>query len=405
MKRIINWRSLAALIVVAFSASLARADPLVKPGDRLFFLGDGAVGQRGCTTLVMDYFALRHPDASYSFRTLGFENLWHADKFQFSRGSIDADITPAKPALLIFGFGQRETSDPNLDARHTKLLLDQYASMVERIRLAGISILILSPAALPGPAAQPTMDMALQQGVLAARDKVPYIDLLAASQAADAAMKDDNVTTASRDGSGLSPAGQVVAALAIIKALDAEDPASSLVIDAAKSTAAPLKCEVKDLAVTDAEIAFTRTDDSLPLGLPPGIAKVARDIPGLSDLNRYGLTVTGLKAGSYALTVDGKKVGTFTAETLAAGVDLSLLPGPWQTLAASVHTKSVAQECLYDMRCKKIAEVIVPAGAEPERTALVARMDALVDQAEATRIAIPAADRTWKWSLQRTAGQ
>jgi len=47
-------------------------------------------------------------------------------------------------------------------------------------------------------------------------------------------------------------------------------------------------------------------------------------------LNRYMLTVSSLPAGKYDVRVDERLVGTYSAEQLAAGVNLSSAsPDPW----------------------------------------------------------------------------
>jgi hypothetical protein len=54
------------------------AEPLLKPGGRLVFLGDSYLGDRGATALVMDAYALRHPGAAISLRTAYVRDLGFA---------------------------------------------------------------------------------------------------------------------------------------------------------------------------------------------------------------------------------------------------------------------------------------------------------------------------------------
>src|SRR5262249_61363098 len=49
------------------------------------------------------------------------------------------------------------------------------------------------------------------------------------------------------------------------------------------------------------------------------------------ELNRYLLTVTNLTEDRYEIVADGRRVGSFTAQQLAAGVNIaSSTADPWQ---------------------------------------------------------------------------
>ena len=69
----------------------------------------------------------------------------------------------------------------------------------------------------------------------------------------------------------------------------------------------------------------------------PLVALAIRSSDFVQALNQEPLKVRGLAAGRYALKIDGETAGTFTAEQLAAGVNLAELPTPMARQAAEVH--------------------------------------------------------------------
>jgi len=80
-------------------------------------------------------------------------------------------------------------------------------------------------------------------------------------------------------------------------------------------------------------ITWTQNDRALPLPFPaaevdPFLA-VVRKVSDLDQaLNQQPLRVTGLAANNYQLLIDDRPIGKFTAQQLAAGVNLALLETP-----------------------------------------------------------------------------
>ncbi len=82
-------------------------------------------------------------------------------------------------------------------------------------------------------------------------------------------------------------------------------------------------CEVKLVEGTnDQGISFTRLDFALPF-FPDEAKSILQWSPIRDDMNRYGLKVVGLPSGKYALHLDDAKVAEYSAEELAAGVNLA----------------------------------------------------------------------------------
>ena len=60
-----------ALLGMSAVVSVAKADPPLKSGDRVVFLGDSITEQKIHTRYVMNYFTLRYPGLDVTFRNAG----------------------------------------------------------------------------------------------------------------------------------------------------------------------------------------------------------------------------------------------------------------------------------------------------------------------------------------------
>jgi hypothetical protein len=130
----------------------------------------------------------------------------------------------------------------------------------------------------------------------------------------------------------LNDLGQLAMAFAILKGLGAPADVSSVTVDAERANLVVAKgCKVTELAAKDGAIEFTRLDGGLPFNYGIFYGLNYRHVPVPDELNRYMLTVTNLPKGRYEIRADGRSVGFFSAEQLAAGVNIaSTTPDPWQ---------------------------------------------------------------------------
>jgi hypothetical protein len=135
----------------------------------------------------------------------------------------------------------------------------------------------------------------------------------------------------------------------------------------------------------------------------------------MEQLNDYPLTVVGLKAGRWNLRVENKSIGVYTAEQLAAGVNLASAPGPWQALAKRIDDRAAEASRQYDIIFHGLGARHFPQPADAEtpelrqraveiEAARVAFVDKLLhtyEKNEVDRADIPPAMRTWRWTLER----
>jgi hypothetical protein len=132
------------------------------------------------------------------------------------------------------------------------------------------------------------------------------------------------------DGVHLNELGQTAMAYAILKGLRAPAEISSATIDAESGNIEASRCAIRNIKFRDRKLEFDRLDEGLPLnfGMLQGLK--FRFIPIPQELNRYMLTITGASPGKYDVRVDERLVGTYSADQLAAGINLSSAsPDPW----------------------------------------------------------------------------
>jgi hypothetical protein len=111
-------------------------------------------------------------------------------------------------------------------------------------------------------------------------------------------------------------------------------------------------CHVSELAANDGGIRFQRDDQALPF-FPPEAESIEKWVSVREDLNQYGLKVVGLKPGKYEVRLNDTKIADYTADELAAGVNLAkpaLAAGPVADQVAAIWSAVKAKNQYYHDR-------------------------------------------------------
>lgn len=400
--------TLAVMAMLALCAA-AHAEPLLKAGDRMVFYGDSITEQRRYTRNVVDYFTLRYPGVDISFRNAG----WTGDRVEQGMSRLDRDVLSLKPTVVSLCFGMNDGGNRAYDQEGYDRFMAGMTTIVERLTQAGVKVVLLTPGCVdPDRSKRPGTEVyndtlsRYSKGVLelAAKNNLPVYNINALMLDVQTRAKADATTfTMIPDSIHPNEPGAAVMSFALLRALGCTDQASGLTIDAKSGKATPDRCTVKDLVAKEDSVTFTRTDQALPTYLAPAARTICKYIPFDKDFNQYLFTVKSLKKGNYALTVEGMAVGTFTADELAAGVNLGPLPGPWETLGEKVNALVVDQDNIYFHRWRNIGLARVPEEARPEFEALLAKLDVLIKAKETERLKATAGDRAWKWELRPAA--
>ncbi len=128
-------------------------------------------------------------------------------------------------------------------------------------------------------------------------------------------------------------AGHMIMTAEIVSQMGVSPYVAQVEIDAAARTVKAEGADVSRLDVAGGRVSFDYAPARLPFPTPPEYRRAAAVYPISEKMNLETLKVTNLPPGRYALSADKDQWGRFTAEELAAGVNLALLPTPGAKLA------------------------------------------------------------------------
>jgi lysophospholipase L1-like esterase len=395
------WLLVCVAVVLGTAAV---AEPLLKPGDRMVFLGDDITEQFTYTRYVMTFVAQRYPGAKISFRNAAWSGNTAADAL----ARLQRDVLSLRPSVVSVCFGLNDGRFTAFTQANCDAYLQAMQGITAALKKENIRVVLLTPACVDperrsgGQEYNATLiKFAAALKGWAEKEGVPCFDLNTLMLAVQARAKQDDVRfTLLPDGIHPNNAGQLVIAYALIKALGVIDQPSALTIDAPRKLVTHDACKVTDLAVSDTAVTFTRTDDALPAYVDPEAAKVLPYLPFIEELNQYRLQVHGLQEGTWQVTAGDIPVGVFTAQALGKGVNLANVMGPWTMTGMRVAAGCNDQEFLYYARWRQFGlNPIIPDEARPELDALLRKLDAALDAKDAARAKLVADNRAWKWTL------
>jgi lysophospholipase L1-like esterase len=404
-------RVAVVLMVVLGAAALAHAEPVLKDGDRMVFLGDSITQQQIYTRYVMNYFALRHPEMEVEFRNAGVSG----DTAVGAIERLREDVLDLRPDVVSICFGMNDAGYTKFEEERYETFMAGMTVLLSELKRVKAKAVLLTPGPVDPDKAASWLDGKVYnetlaryaEGVkeLAARKGLPVYDIYdLLLDVQTRAKADDPEFTMIPDAVHPSPPGQALMAYALLKALGCEEQASGLEIDAVTGEVGTDRCAVEGVEVSEGEVRFTRRDEALPTYFDPEAAAVFEYAPIVEELNQYPFRVSGLQAGRWRLVVEDEEVGTFTAEELAEGVNLATRPGPWQTLGKAVNDSVADQEEIY-LQKRRLAGMFgwistPPAEAEAEKVALMEKLDEVVGMRERARAEL-VEGRTWAWRLVR----
>jgi lysophospholipase L1-like esterase len=331
-----------ALIVLAAAPGFARADDFaLKDGDTVVFLGDSITAARTYGKLIENYTLLRFPDRKVRFVNAG----WGGDTAAGGLKRLDRDVFSHNPTVVTVAYGVNDIGwGTKADAEHKQAYLDGIRGIVEACRKRGVRVYVCSAAATaedPDRAEKGYLQTMCDEGMALSKSLGGHaIDVQRGMRAIQRKIREANARQPDKskhdslhvaDGVHLNDLGQLAMAFAILKGLGAPAEVSAAGVDAGGKVLSTTGCGVTDAAAKDGGVAFTRLDDGLPFNYGIFYALNYRYVPVPDELNRYLLKVTNLPAGRYEVVVDGRGCGTFTAEQLAAEVNIaSGTADPWE---------------------------------------------------------------------------
>ena len=438
LKRSVCLIALSSLLPLA----VADAEPLFRPGDRVVMLGDSITEGKTYTSEAINYITMRNPGMDITFvRNAGLRG----DTAAGSMNRLQKDVIDYKPTVVTICFGMNDGRVSPVESVARDYLLTGLTNLMTTLKGAGIRVVLLTPGTIDPdhasfwfPSAEEMRAYNGKLGRLAeavkelgVREQVPVIDIHTPMMEVTTRVKADNPKFAFiPDGVHPTEMAGVVMGYAMVSGLGYTGAVSRLQLDAKGQVVAAENCQARPLQVTADSISFVRKDEALPPYVQPAAWGLTNYFPAFRSLHEYRLTLTGLPAGStWKLQVQGVKapklglttevvepatetnltncvVGAYTAEQLAAGVDLSFAPGPWLAFGESVWKRCVHQEQQVSYGRDFFGartEGWMPPEAQKELAAMLKRADqAIADRALNIKRTTPVGLQT-TWTLTRIA--
>jgi lysophospholipase L1-like esterase len=358
----------AALLLISassLSAESPRDDFFFKKGDRVLFLGDSITEQYQYSTYLELYLTTRFPDWGMQFLNAGIGG----DTATGGAGRFRKHVLAENPTAVTIDFGMNDGGYGAFNPVAATNFAKQTTAMVEMAKAAGVRVALVSPNAVetrnnPGLAkyleTQQQFYAPLKE--IAEKHSLPFVDQYAVTRKTLEKMAADRTAVkAFPDAVHTNDTGGLLMAHTILVGLHAPALVSDVTIDAARKEAKASRCKVAGVSGEADGLSFTRTDEALPLPVLKGWRGLLPYVNDLNDLNRYGLTVTGLSAGNYDLAIDGKKVASLTDKELAAGVNLgNLAAGPLFDQGQAVLGAINAKNATVHQRFRGVVMFVAP---------------------------------------------
>ena len=382
----------------------------------MVFLGDSITALGDYTRLVMSYVTMREPGVAITFlRNAGVPG----DTAPGGVKRLANDVLSQHPTVVSICFGMNDGRVPPFTSQAYDTFMVGMSNLVATLTAAHIRVVVLTPGCVdpdhamgwfkqPGEPEQCNAMLGrLAEGVkaLAGREGLPVADIHSAMMEVMVKGKAKSPHwTMIPDGIHPNQAGAAVMAYALAGALGYTGPVSSLSLDIRRGLVAAERCMITGLRIESNQVAFVRRDAALPAFVATNAQVILNDYPPLRRLREYRLALTGLPAGTWRLTVgESGMIGDFTAEQLAAGVDLADAPGPWRALGERIETLCGDQQKLHVNRAFFGArlQLWMPAEAGIETTALLEKTDRVIVERETARQQAPLAGCETTWILTR----
>jgi lysophospholipase L1-like esterase len=381
--------TLVSVFTWAAEPSAPASNFSLRDGDRVVFFGDSITEQRLYTRFTEQYVLTRFPDRKITFFNAGVGG----DKVSGGpAGPIDLrlrrDVFVKNPTVVTIMLGMNDGYYRPFDEgvletfewgyRH---ILDSLSAKAPQARVT-----LIKPSAFDDVTRIPQFDdgynvVLVKMGAMLenmARTKqagvadmnTPLVAALAKAKELDPALAPALMFDRIHPGAGI----HWIMAAALLKSWNAPAIVSSVNLDAVKGTLMEAtNAEVTQLQKNKAGVlAWTQQDRALPLPLPssaadPIVALAMKSSNVIESLDQQPLRITGLKPGQYELRIDEKTIGNFSAEQLAAGINLATLETPMLVQARLVAYDNDYKNGLEATRFRMIAGKPEPGAPDAAR--------------------------------------
>jgi lysophospholipase L1-like esterase len=350
--RLSRW--IAVTFLLAFLAPVSAQEKFFfKKGDVIVVMGDSITEQRLYSNYLETWSVTRFPEYKLVFRNVGIGG----DRSVGGNGRFKRDVLPYKPSVLTVDFGMNDGGYRAFADNTFDPYMKGLQGIADQAKAAGIRVAWITPQPVehnPGDPKESYNDTLekFSAGVkqIAEKNSGSFADQFHPYWAVIKKSRDEGGKGRITAGDAVHPGspGQSLMAASILKGLHFPREVSSVTIDVASGAETSTNCKVTIGNKSGSGVSFTRADQALPF-FPDQAKSILKWAPLLDEMNHYGLTVKGLKAGNYAVKLGGTKVADYSAEQLAAGVNLAdaaLSAGPVAEQVMSV-VKAVTDKTNY----------------------------------------------------------
>lgn len=338
-------------LLLALLPAFANAQFALHNGDRVVFYGDSITDQRLYTLFTEAFVRTRFPNLKVDFTHSG----WGGDTVGGGGGGdietrLNRDVFPYHPTVVTIMLGMNDGGYRAFDQPRYDTYTKGLSHIVDRLQKEdpGVRITLIQPSPYDDVTRAPGFPGGYNATLLRHAD---YIKDLATQTSSTVANLNAPVVSMLQNANAKNPqgaqkiigdrvhpgdAGHLIMAEALLRSWNAPSLVSSVEIAGGKVVQSE-NTKVTALS-TSSGLSWTQTDGALPFPLNLGDETVRLAIESsdfVSALNQQTLKVSGL-TGRQTLAIDGKAVGTFSAEELAAGINLATLDTPMRAQASRV---------------------------------------------------------------------
>lgn len=353
-KRMFIKKATAGLVmgVLGLSQLQAQTLPPFKNGDRVAFMGNSITEAGYYESNIWLYYMTRFPEQNITVFNAGIGG----DVVGQMNNRFEHDILPKKPNIMVLSFGMNdtgyfefneanatETAKQRVEKSYQNFVLLQ-AKLKARPEITPV-IMSSSPYDesmknkdnyFKGKSKAMEQIVAFQQEAAKANGWA-YVDLFHPMTEINVReqQKMPEFTLTGSDRIHPGRAGHLVMAATFLKNQGlAGKFVANIAIDAKNGLVTSDNAKIKINKKSDKEIAFNYLANSLPFpidsvsdlwGNPQKQSEALAVYPFIQEFNQEILKVKNLKKGNYNLMIDGKKISSFTADTLAKGINMALL--------------------------------------------------------------------------------
>jgi lysophospholipase L1-like esterase len=337
-------------------------------------IGDSIAHNGAWHNYVYLYYVTRFPTQRFSLLNCGISG----DNAGRGVMRLGWDILPAAPTVATLLFGMNDVARHLYDAGQDgpevareraaciATCVENLRTLATALRDAGSAVIFLSPTIYDQTVLtelsaavgvnEALAEVAARVGELAASFGAPCLDWQTPLQrlTREGQARDPYFSLLNPDRVHPHAAGHFIMAHTLLAAQGLPRSVAGLGIDAAERTVTTEdNCRISALAVADGALHFDCLEAALPFPVEPAAQPALALVPFTETLNQETLRVTGLRAGRYTLRIDDTVIAEYTAETLAAGVNLATEPAtPQYRQALAVQALNTARHDLIRERLR-----------------------------------------------------